>query len=162
RMHAHGLLATQTAATKWASGAVDVDLLGLVLVADAPGRLSRPLRDLARLVSGGLPRVWNLPWIDAWRLGEPPSLEFIPKYVRAIVTDVTTEMGEQWFKKFLGWLIAFISLIALSALMKFVALLSSLGVARAGSAVLVVGKLPAGALKLGQDQAGYGAHRLGW
>src|SRR5690625_7783755 len=73
-MHAHGLLATQTAATKWASGAVDVDLLGLVLVADAPGRLSRPLRDLARLVSGGLPRVWNLPWIEAWRLGEPPSL----------------------------------------------------------------------------------------
>jgi len=162
RMHAHGLLATQTAATKWASGAVDVDLLGLVLVADAPGRLSRPLRDLARLVSGGLPRVWNLPWIEAWRLGEPPSLEFIPKAVRAMVTDLNTGMGEQWFKKFLGWLIAFISLIAMPALMKFVAPMASLGGAMAGSAGLVGGKLASGAMKLGQDQADNGAHRPAW
>lgn len=44
---------------------------------------------MAWLVSGGLPRVWNLPWIDAWRLGEPPSLEFVPKAVRAMVTDLS-------------------------------------------------------------------------
>src|SRR5690625_444854 len=106
--------------------------------------------------------AWNLPWIEAWRLGEPPSLEFIPKAVRAMVTDLNTGMGEQWFKKFLGWLIAFISLIAMPALMKFVAPMASLGGAMAGSAGLVGGKLASGAMKLGQDQADNGAHRPAW
>ncbi|MCY9785693.1 hypothetical protein KIK06_17545 [Nocardiopsis sp. EMB25] len=88
RTHARGLLAAQAAATEWASGYSGVDLLGLVLIADAPGRLPRPLRDLAKLVSGGVPRVWNVPWIEAWRLGESPTLDAAPKPVRAMISDL--------------------------------------------------------------------------
>ncbi|MFJ8166503.1 DUF6668 family protein [Streptomyces sp. NPDC096136] len=70
-----GLTAVQTAASQWASGAVPgVDLLGVVLTPySAERRLPRPLRDLRRLVSGGVPRTWVLPWVEGWRLGEPPA-----------------------------------------------------------------------------------------
>jgi hypothetical protein len=66
-----GLLSAQRAATEWASGSLDegVELIGLVLIADAPGRLPKPLRDYAQLIAGGVPRLWHLPWIDSWRLG---------------------------------------------------------------------------------------------
>lgn len=71
RTSASGLLAAQTAARQWASGSLPspVRVLGLVAVADAPGRLPGPLRDLLRLVSGGVPHVWRVPWTEAWRLG---------------------------------------------------------------------------------------------
>ncbi|WP_160050113.1 MULTISPECIES: hypothetical protein [unclassified Nocardiopsis] len=113
-----------------------------------------------------------------------------------------TEMGKTWFKKFLGWLIAFIlykpaaaiiyaaafqlvgssafaedssgllsllvgvamlliSLVAMPALMKFIAPAASLGGggvggAMAGAAGLVGGEMASGAMKLGQDQAATG------
>lgn len=71
RTSASGLRAAQITATQWAAGASPpIDLLGLVLVADAPGRLPRPLRELAQLVGGGVPRTWLLPWSEPWRLGE--------------------------------------------------------------------------------------------
>ncbi|WP_198359145.1 DUF6668 family protein [Streptomyces fildesensis] len=74
RTHAIGLQAAQRAIQQWASGAVPgVTLLGLVLVADAPGRLPKALRDLRRLVSGGAPRTWDVPWVEEWRCGEPPT-----------------------------------------------------------------------------------------
>jgi hypothetical protein len=44
-----------------------------VVVADMPGRLPRPLRELLDLVSGGWPRIWRIDWIEALRLGEPPT-----------------------------------------------------------------------------------------
>ncbi|WP_344162068.1 DUF6668 family protein [Nocardiopsis rhodophaea] len=89
RTHASGLRSAQLAATEWASGAVqNVDLLGLVLVADAPGRLPRPLKDMAKIVTGGVPRTWRVPWIEAWRLGEEPNLDSSPRAVRAMVSDL--------------------------------------------------------------------------
>ncbi|MEU6201520.1 DUF6668 family protein [Streptomyces sp. NPDC047061] len=73
RSGADGIGAAQDAARQWASGRVPgVDLLGLVVVADAPGRRPRILRDLVRLVSGAVPRLWEIPWVEPWRLGEPP------------------------------------------------------------------------------------------
>ncbi|WP_330346626.1 hypothetical protein OG858_47355 (plasmid) [Streptomyces europaeiscabiei] len=76
RSNVAGLTAAQNAARQWASGHVQgVDLLGLVVLADAPGKLPRPLKDLFHLVSGGLPRTWTVPWLDAWRLGETPSAD---------------------------------------------------------------------------------------
>jgi hypothetical protein len=72
RSHPTGLHAAQLAARQWASGVLPgVELLGLVVVSDAPGRLPPPLRDLVRLVSGGVPRTWTVPWSEAWRLGQP-------------------------------------------------------------------------------------------
>lgn len=73
RTHAAGLLAAQAALTQWAAGGLhpSVRLLGLVLAADAPGHLPKPLRDLAKVVGGGAPRTWSLPWSEAVRLGGP-------------------------------------------------------------------------------------------
>lgn len=71
RTSASGLLAARTAATQWAAGDTPaVALLGLVLMPDAPGRLPKPLRDLAEHVAGGVPRCWHLPWVEQWRTGD--------------------------------------------------------------------------------------------
>lgn len=89
RSNMRGLRAAQTAATQWASGIVPhVEVLGLVIVSDAPGRLPRPLREFAQLVSGGLPRTWTVPWIDSWRLGETPTLPDSPRAVRRLVDEL--------------------------------------------------------------------------
>ena len=88
RTHAHGLTAAQTAIREWAAGDVHVLLLGLVLIADAPGRLPHGLRRLAGLVAGGVPAVWSVPWIEAWRVGEPPAPHNAPKVVRRLLEDL--------------------------------------------------------------------------
>jgi len=90
RTHAAGLQAAQRAAAHWASGTLPpgIDLVGLVAVADAPGRLPRPLRELLDLVGGGLPRVWPLPWIEALRLGEPPDHAVLPRAYRLLAADL--------------------------------------------------------------------------
>lgn len=89
RSHVRGLRAAQAAATQWAAGLVPfVEVIGLVIVADAPGRLPKPLRDLAHVVGGGVPRTWTLPWNESWRLGEPPALETAPREVRRLVEDL--------------------------------------------------------------------------
>jgi hypothetical protein len=90
RSNAHGLAAAQRAATEWASGSLPmVRLLGLVIMADSHGKLPKPLRDLAQVVSGGVPDVWQVPWVEAWRLGEPVTLDTAPKEVRALATAVS-------------------------------------------------------------------------
>lgn len=90
RSNVAGLKAAQTAATQWAAGLVpSVELLGLVIVADAPGRLPRPLRDLAQLVAGGVPRTWKVPWVEQWRLGHEVSLPDAPRQVRQLVKELT-------------------------------------------------------------------------
>ena len=88
RTNARGLRAAQLAAIEWASGTVAVQLHGLVLIADAPGRLPKPLRDFAHVVAGGVPRVWRLPWVEAWRLGEPVSATTAPKAVTDVLNDL--------------------------------------------------------------------------
>lgn len=90
RTHARGLEAARAAAVHWASGGVDdVQLVGLVLVADVPGKLPKPLKDLAAHVSGGFPRVWSVPWVEAWRLGEPVRADTAPRTVTRLVDDLT-------------------------------------------------------------------------
>ena len=88
RTHAHGLRAAQSAVREWAAGDAPVLLLGLVLIADAPGRLPHGLRQLADLISGGVGSVWSLPWIEAWRVGEPPAPHNAPKVVRRLLEDL--------------------------------------------------------------------------
>ena len=71
RANRTGLRAAQAAAIQWASGAVEaVDLVGLLLVADAPGRMPKGLRDYARLVKGAFPQVIEMGWVDSWRVQE--------------------------------------------------------------------------------------------
>ncbi len=88
RTNAHGLRAAQLAVTEWAAGIVPVQLDGLVLIADAPGRLPKALRDFAQLVAGGAPAVWRVPWVEAWRTGEPVCAEQAPRTIARMLTDL--------------------------------------------------------------------------
>lgn len=74
RSHYSGLRAAQKAIAQWAAGLVPgLEFLGLVVIADAPGKLPRELRDFSRLVAAGAPRSWSLPWVPSWRLHPPVS-----------------------------------------------------------------------------------------
>ncbi|MFK0294853.1 DUF6668 family protein [Streptomyces sp. NPDC090442] len=93
RGHHDGLRAAQSAARQWASGVLPwVSLLGLVVVADAPGRPPKVLRDLQHLVSGGVPRAWSVPWVEPWRCGEPIESN-TPRQVTALGRDLVQLSG---------------------------------------------------------------------
>lgn len=69
-----GLHAAKAVARQWASGCVPaVELRGLILVPDRPGRLPRPLVDLAEHVAGGYATVWHMGWLSELRLGGQPT-----------------------------------------------------------------------------------------
>lgn len=91
RTHLKGLEAAQAALHQWASGATGThrELLGLVLVADAPSRLPKPLRDLCEVIVGGAPRHWVLPWVEQWRY-LTPTPEDLPRSTRRLVGDLAT------------------------------------------------------------------------
>lgn len=94
RSGARGLRAAQDAMRQWAAGLVpSVEILGLVVMADAPGRLPRSLRDLMQVVSGGVPRTWSVPWVEAWRMGEPPALASSPREVQRLVDELSAILG---------------------------------------------------------------------
>lgn len=89
RTHAAGLHRAGLAAQQWAAMQTpNVSLLGLALLPDAPGKLPRPLRDLARHVSGGYPRVWWLPWVEAWRFAPEGDNETVPRAARRLISDL--------------------------------------------------------------------------
>ena len=82
-----GLTAARAALTQWAAGGTPpVRLLGLVLMPDAPGRLPKPLRDLAEVVAGGVRdrAVWHLPWVEEWRTGDQAG----PKITARLFADL--------------------------------------------------------------------------
>lgn len=90
RTSERGLRAAQAAATQWAAGLVPhAKVVGLVLMADAPGKLPKPLRDFAQVVSGGVPRMWTVPWIERLRLGESLTLPDAPREVRRLVDELS-------------------------------------------------------------------------
>lgn len=94
RTSATGLLAARAALRQWAAGDAPVDLAGLVLLADAPGRLPGPLRDLAALVAGGAPRCWSIPWVEAWRLGEPVVTREVSRVIRDLTAVIDNHIEE--------------------------------------------------------------------
>lgn len=88
RADMRGLTTARNALTQWVSGAAPkVDLLGLAVLADAPGKTPKALRDFAALVGGGAPRFWTLPWVDAWRHTDTTELPAVREYQR-FITDV--------------------------------------------------------------------------
>lgn len=90
RSHAAGLLAAQGAVAQWAAGVLpSVQLLGLAVIADAPGKRPKPLSDLVRLIAGGVPRLWELPWVEAFRLGDPPDRMKPPPAYARLIRDVS-------------------------------------------------------------------------
>jgi hypothetical protein len=83
RTTAAGLGAAQAALAQYAAGrAGNTHLLGVLLSADTGGRRPKQLQRLIDRISGGAPvdgrgrpQVWQLPFIDAWRLPvtDPPA-----------------------------------------------------------------------------------------
>lgn len=95
RTHASGLTAAQAAARQWAAGGLPtVKLLGLVAIADTAGRLPKPLKELLRLISGGVPQVWQLPWVEALRLGDPPEQTKLPSAYARLAQDLRNIISE--------------------------------------------------------------------
>lgn len=69
RTHARGLEAARMALLQWDSGKVPtgLSLLGLVAVADAPGRLPQAQSEALRMLNGAVDRMWTVPWIEELR-----------------------------------------------------------------------------------------------
>ena len=89
RSNIPGLRAARLAATEWASRSLPgIQVAGLVVMADAPGRLPKEIRDFSRVVGGGVPHVWHFPWVDAWRYGHDVTPEDLPKEARTVVDQV--------------------------------------------------------------------------
>ncbi|MDQ3157299.1 MAG: hypothetical protein M3Q98_11320 [Actinomycetota bacterium] len=92
RTHAAGLRAAQTAMRAWAAGQTPhIRLLGLVLVADAPGKLPRTLAVRAEILNGGVPHTWLLPWVDEYRIDVDPADP--PRQVRKVLNEITTVLS---------------------------------------------------------------------
>ncbi|MDO5049371.1 MAG: hypothetical protein Q4D87_05760 [Actinomycetaceae bacterium] len=63
-----GLKAAQAAAIQWASGQVEgVELVGLILTADVPGKPVKSLVEFRKRIEGAFPRVWHVGFQPAWR-----------------------------------------------------------------------------------------------
>lgn len=91
RTSAAGLLAAKRFASGLWQGSSKV--VGLVTVADAPGRLPAGLRQLRRHVTGGYHYAWHVPWVEAWRCGEPVSAETAPRAVRAVMAQIANRVA---------------------------------------------------------------------
>ena len=88
RSNTNGLESARRALIEWTSPQPpQVELLGLAVAADAPGKLPKPLRDFAAIVGGGAPRLWHLPWVDAWRTGDVEA-DHLPRETRKFITDI--------------------------------------------------------------------------
>lgn len=90
RSHHAGLTAAQEFARANAENPDLANVVGLVIVADAP-RLPRQLVDHVRLVSGAYTTVWRIPWVRAWRVGEPVTLSNVPRQAHALLTDLAEQ-----------------------------------------------------------------------
>lgn len=93
RQNARGLDAAARAARDWAAGSwPGVDLLGLVIIAAAPGKVPKHLRSRTRIVAGGVPRTWMVPWIESLHLtGEATDL---PRSCSSVLTDLSEAVEE--------------------------------------------------------------------
>jgi hypothetical protein len=91
RAHHHGLHMAQVAARQWASGALPggIVVLGLVLVADTPGKAPKPLREMAQLVCGGYPRTWEIGWHEGSRLGSALDPTALPSDFRELSLELS-------------------------------------------------------------------------
>jgi hypothetical protein len=90
RTNAAGLRAASRALNAIREGRhpAGMELAGVVLVADAPGRLPRPLLGRIRVLRAAAP-VWRVPWVPKWRIGEqtdqpPHQLSNVAKRIELI------------------------------------------------------------------------------
>jgi len=79
----------------------DVVLAGLVVVADAPGRTPARLARFLQLVTAAYPRVWEVPWVEEWRLAghaeplpAPPAVRQLGEDMQALI-DARTDQEKE-------------------------------------------------------------------
>jgi hypothetical protein len=91
-----GLTSAQEYARAYRDGelATGLELLGVIVSADAPGRTPPPLRRLERLLSGAAPILGHAPWEPGWRLGpaQPPGEQPLP-WVTKLSLALTAAAG---------------------------------------------------------------------
>ncbi len=72
RTHVQGLLAALAALEEWSKGDVfPVRVMGIVMIADARGRMPRKVREMQSLVVSSAPRSWSVPYLSSLRVDEP-------------------------------------------------------------------------------------------
>lgn len=91
RTSASGLLQAKAFASQDWPGASMV--VGLVTVADAPGRLPTGLRHLRRHVAGGYRHAWHIDRVERWRCGEPVTPETTPRAVRSVMNRIADRVA---------------------------------------------------------------------
>jgi hypothetical protein len=83
RSNGSGFTSAARLIQEWASASVPgIELVALVVVADAPTKLTRGLKARLHELSGTVPQVLTVPWIAAWRDG--------PASVHPAVTEVAS------------------------------------------------------------------------
>ena len=94
RRTAYGLEWARDAARQHASGGVPdgVVLAGLVVVADAPGRVPRRIARFLDLVAAAYPRVWEIPWVEEWRLAGHSEPLPLPPAARRLDKDMQAQV----------------------------------------------------------------------
>lgn len=90
-----GLAAARYAATEWASSEVPVDVLALILVQDAPGRLPQQLRDECKQLSGAVPRTWKMPYFPQLRLEPNPGQTDAPIGARRVIRSISAHLHKE-------------------------------------------------------------------
>lgn len=93
RSHAGGLEAAQERARWFAENPGAARVLGLVVVGDAPGRLPQELKKMIRLVEGGYPALWRVPFVQPWRIGQPPTPANTPRTCTPLLQDLLALAG---------------------------------------------------------------------
>lgn len=83
-----GLRAAQDVAIEWGSGALPGQLVGLVVGADAPGRLPRELRDQLQITSGAFPHCIFVPWQAQWRFARESDVNTTSRRINKIAATV--------------------------------------------------------------------------
>jgi len=92
RSNHKGLTSARRAAIEFAAGTLPtVRVLGLVIIADLPGKQPKELRDLATVVAGGFPESWEFPWVETYRRGDTTSAT--PREITTIIQTITDRLS---------------------------------------------------------------------
>ena len=91
-----GMAAAMQVAGQWEADKLRARVempLGLVLIADRPGRLPKPLEAFAHHLESATDHMWRLPWVDAWAAGEVPSAANSPKEAHALRVGLSAALA---------------------------------------------------------------------
>jgi len=90
RTHATGLARARAAVRQWLTGEIPgCHLMGLLLVPDAPGRLPKPLRHEVERTAGAVPHIWQVPWVELWRIDQDADL---PRAIHHLLDQVRDQI----------------------------------------------------------------------